>query len=217
MELPPHPARTFRLWGITLDWRITQLVVLSTLLLLFEYYRPDVLGLPQAYNRFVWHFVVPAALIVLVWREDLRTYGLRVGDWRLGVPITVAAIAVMAVVIYVIGRNPDFGAYYARLLNGRGPLRIVVDEGFELFSWEFMCRGWLLYGLARKYGTDAIWLQVVPFAMMHLTKPEVEVLSTVFGGLLFGLLAWRTRSFLYGWVIHWFMAAFMFLVAGGFV
>ena len=52
---------------------------------------------------------------------------------------------------------------------------------------------------------------------MHLLKPETEVISTVLGGLLFGLLAWRTRSVLWVWLIHWFMSAFVIVVAVGWV
>jgi len=55
-----------------------------------------------------------------------------------------------------------------------------------------------LVALGRKYGTDAIWLQIIPFALMHVWKPEIEQLSTLVGGAVFGLLAWRTRSFLWG-------------------
>jgi membrane protease YdiL (CAAX protease family) len=54
----------------------------------------------------------------------------------------------------------------------------------------------------------------VPFALAHLGKPEVETLSTIFGGFLFGLVAWRSKSFLYAFLIHWFVATFTIYVAG---
>ena len=73
-----------------------------------------------------------------------------------------------------------------------------------------------LYDEARALGPGpAILLQAVPFAFMHLGKPEVETLSTIFGGAAFGLIAWRTRSFLYPWLIHWFIVTFTLLVAVG--
>jgi membrane protease YdiL (CAAX protease family) len=217
VEAPPppaQPARTYRLWGVTLDWRITQIAVLTALLLLVDYYHPI---LPQSYRRFVLQFAIPAALVVALWREDLRDYGLRLGNWRLGLAISAAAIAVMAVVILLVAPRPEFRHYYIDVLAARAPGRVVLDSAFELFAWEFFCRGWLLFALGKRYGTDAIWLQAIPFALMHVYKPELEALSTVFGGALFGLLAWRTRSFLYGWLIHWFIAAWIMLVAGGFV
>ena len=73
-----------------------------------------------------------------------------------------------------------------------------------------------MFLLARYLGPGpAIWLQAVPFAFMHLNKPEVETLSTIFGGAGFGFIAWRTRSFLYPFLIHWFIASFTMLIAIG--
>jgi hypothetical protein len=34
----------------------------------------------------------------------------------------------------------------------------------------------------------------------------------VLGGAFFGILAWRTRSMLYGWLLHWFMMVWILLV-----
>jgi membrane protease YdiL (CAAX protease family) len=60
-----------------------------------------------------------------------------------------------------------------------------------------------------------LWLQAVPFVIAHIGKPEVETLSTIFGGFAFGWVAWRTRSFVYPFLIHWYIATFTILVAGG--
>ncbi len=68
-----------------------------------------------------------------------------------------------------------------------------------------MFRGWILFAYLQRYGDDALWLQAVPFALAHLAKPQVETLTTIFGGFLFGWVAWRTRSFLYPFLIHWYI------------
>ena len=36
-------------------------------------------------------------------------------------------------------------------------------------------------------------------------------------GAAFGLIAWRTRSFVYPWLIHWFIVTFTLLVAVGWI
>jgi len=51
--------------------------------------------------------------------------------------------------------------------------------------------------------------------MAHIGKPEIETLSTIFGGFAFGWVAWRTRSFLYPFLIHWFISTFIILVSAG--
>jgi membrane protease YdiL (CAAX protease family) len=61
----------------------------------------------------------------------------------------------------------------------------------------------------------AILLQAVPFAYLHIGKPALEAFSTPFGGAAFGFVAWRSRSFLYAFLIHWFMIVFLELAASG--
>lgn len=94
--------------------------------------------------------------------------------------------------------------------------RLLFLNGVELFAWEFMWRGFALFIFAQYFGPGpAILLQAVPFAFMHLGKPEVETLSTIFGGAAFGFVAWQTQSFVYPWLIHWFIASFTMLIATG--
>ena len=212
--LTDHPTRTWRIWGVDFDARIVQIVSIATVILILAFNNRFV---EAAYDRFGLEFVIPLAIILLVWREDPRRYGLRLGDWRLGLPVVVLGIAAMAVVIWFAGRLPDFRAYYTSTIAGRPLWRLVLDTGVDLFAWEFFFRGWLLWGFGRKYGTDAIWLQIIPFALMHMWKPEIEQLSTLLGGAFFGLLAWRTRSFVWGWLLHWFMVSWVLIVTAGYV
>jgi membrane protease YdiL (CAAX protease family) len=100
--------------------------------------------------------------------------------------------------------------YYQPFLNGL-PWTTFLD----LIGWEFFFRGWILFVYARKFGPEALWLQAVPFALAHIGKPEVETLSTIFGGFAFGWVAWRTKSFVWPFLIHWFIATFIILVAAG--
>jgi membrane protease YdiL (CAAX protease family) len=79
-----------------------------------------------------------------------------------------------------------------------------------------MWRGFFIMALARPLGPGpAILLQAVPFAFMHLGKPEEETFSTLFGGIAFGFIAWQSGSFIYPFLIHWFVSTFTLLVASG--
>jgi membrane protease YdiL (CAAX protease family) len=212
--LADQPSRTWRIWGVDFDARIVQIVSVATIILIIAFNNRFV---EAAYDRFVLEFIIPLAIILLVWREDPRRYGLRLGDWRLGLVVVVLGVAVMTVAIWFLGRLPDFRAYYTDTIAGRPMWRLIIDTGVDLLAWEFFFRGWLMWALARKYGTDAIWLQVIPFALMHVWKPEIEQLSTLFGGAVLGLLAWKTKSFIWGWLLHWFMMAWVLVVAAGYV
>ena len=212
--LTGHPSRTWRIWGVDFDARMVQAITAAMLVLLVAY--DNNYGQPE-YAHLVLEAFVPLAVIVLVWRESPRRYGMALGDWRLGLPVTLAGIVIMAVAIAILGQMPDFRVYYSILAGQRPAWRIVLDAGVDMFAWEFFFRGWLLGAFRPRYGTDAIWLQMIPFALMHVWKPELEVLSTIVGGVFFGILAWRTRSFVYGWLLHWFMIAGIILVAAGYV
>ena len=101
-------------------------------------------------------------------------------------------------------------SYYAPQAAGL-PWNTLID----LFGWEFFFRGFILFTFVRKFGAEAIWLQAVPFALAHIGKPEIETLSTIFGGFAFGWVAYRTRSFVYPFLIHWFVGSFIIVLAAG--
>jgi uncharacterized protein len=201
--------RIWRIWDVDFDARMVQAIILATLILILPATNDFLASEPGAV---LLQLVVPLVVVVAVWREDPRRYFLRIGEWKLGLVVAAGSIAVMAVAIWYFGHQPDFRAYYSGLVGGRSTLRIVVDTGIAMFAWEFFYRGFLLEAFGRKYGSDAIWLQMVPFALLHIGKPEIELLSTVLGGAFFGILAWRTRSFLYGWLLHWFMMVWILVV-----
>jgi hypothetical protein len=106
---PDRPARTWRVWGVDFDARIVQIVSFATVILILAFNNRFV---EAEYDRFVLEFIIPVAIILLVWREDPRRYGLGLGDWRLGLPIVVAGVTAMAVIIWFAGQLPDFRAYY---------------------------------------------------------------------------------------------------------
>jgi membrane protease YdiL (CAAX protease family) len=207
-----------------LDWKIAVLVVVSTLLLIIEAYHAQLgpwekwfpawkdLGLSTTIiDRTLLYFIIPMLIILLIFRQRPAEFGFTFGDWKVGLVLTLAGIVLIAPVLWLVTRgNATMREYYKPMVPGL-PWNTLLD----LFSWEFLFRGWLLFGFARKFGPEAIWLQAVPFALAHIGKPEVETLSTIFGGFAFGWVAWRTKSFIYPLLIHWFVSSFTIIIAAG--
>jgi len=193
------------------DWKILAVTVASTLMLILDRYHQ---WTAQKYlDRFILYLFVPLLVILVFFREDPRGYGFSPGDWRLGLSLTFIGILIAAPIIYYFGRGDEaVRAYYERFLPG-----LPWSTFLDLFGWEFFFRGWILFAYARKFGAEALWLQAVPFAIAHIGKPEVETLSTIFGGFIFGWVAWRTKSFIYPFLLHWFIGTFVILVAAGVV
>ena len=200
--------------GVEFDLKLTFLIMYSTVVPMLDYYNHPITG-TKAYDRFLIYFVIPMLIILLVFRDPPKEYGFQIGDWRTGLLWVVIGCVGMAIILWFVARTPSMEKYYAmRAPSNTG--RLIFLNGVDLFGWEFIWRGVMLFTYARYFGPGpAIFLQAVPFAFMHLGKPELETLSTLFGGAMFGFIAWQSQSFIYPWLIHWFIASFTMLIAGG--
>lgn len=189
------------------DWKIVLITVISTLLVIINAYHTLTPG--KLFDGILLFLLSPLLVILVVFHESPREYGFTLGDWRAGLVITLGGIVIMTPIIWFLGRgNASMQSYYKGMTSG-----LPWNTFLALFGWEFLFRGWVLFGYARKFGPEALWLQAVPFALAHIGKPEVETLSTIFGGFAFGWVAYRTRSFLYPFLIHWYIFTLVVLVA----
>jgi membrane protease YdiL (CAAX protease family) len=196
--------------NLRFDWKIVTVTVVSTLLLIIDHYHAFTSWKP--YDRTLLYLVIPLVFIIFVFREHPREYGFQLGDWKAGLVITFGSLLVLLPVLWLLVRgDQSMRGYYQAMIDSRLPLYTF----FELIGWEFIFRGWLTFAYVRKFGAEGLWLQAVPFAIAHISKPEAETLSTIFGGFAFGWVAWRTKSFLYPFLIHWAIFTFVVLVAGG--
>jgi len=189
------------------DWKIVTVIILSTLLLIVDSYHSFTPA--KMYDGIILYLIVPLLCIVLLFRDDPRQYGFSLGDWKAGILLTMIGIVIMAVVLWLVARDPSMQSFYYSQAAG-----LPWNTFLDLFGWEFLFRGFILFAFARKFGAEALWLQAVPFALMHIGKPEIETLS---GGFAFGWVAYRTRSFVYPFLIHWFVASFTIMVAAGWI
>ena len=228
--MPAYPPderdlRTFRLAGLELPLRATVVVVAVILLVIFDFQRtliPDELvrydrnpGIQrlQALSRVILFFLVPLAIVVLGFRDRPSRYGLQLGDWRLGLGLAVAGAAVMTPVVLLVSGAPDFRDYYAPSMD---PLpSLLATNTLDLVSTEFLYRGFLMLALARVLGPIALVIALFPFTFTHLTKPELELLSTFAGGAVYGWLTWRTGSIVWGALAHIYIVTVIIAVTSG--
>jgi uncharacterized protein len=209
---------------LILDWKIAVLTIVSTIVLMVDFYYSPILPWAKWFrgwdasslslkilDRTLLYFIIPMFFIIVIFRENPTDYGFTLGDWKAGIIITLVVISIIAPIIWLVGSEDSSIQNYYKPMTAGFPWSSLLD----LFGWEFIFRGWLLFGYARKFGPEAIWLQAVPFALAHIGKPKLETLSTIFGGFVFGWVAWRTKSFVYPLIIHWFVASFTIALAAG--
>ncbi len=166
---------------------------------------------------FLVYGVLPLLIVLLMPKEKLRDYGLGLGDWRLGLKITAFFFVVMVPLVVFASRLSDFSSTYPM---SRGALLswnhfVVYQTGYAAYfiGWEFLFRGFLLFGLYKRIGNQAIWVQLIPFVVLHAGKPELEAYGSIIAGIALAVLALRTRSFWYGAVLHAAVATTMDVVS----
>lgn len=200
--------------GLSMPLRETLLIVLTVALLLLDWFHllvpGDDLLLARGIQRTMLFGLVPLAALLLA-GERPSDFGVRIGDWRAGLLAAGGAAAVATPIILLAATFADFRFYYA-LPRTDVPYLALVNA-LDVVPAEFLFRGFLMMALIRWAGGIGVLLALLPFTFFHLGKPEPEVLSTLAGGLGFGWLAWRTRSVLYGALLHVYILTLVMVAA----
>jgi membrane protease YdiL (CAAX protease family) len=167
-------------------------------------------------SMFIFMGLLPAAVVVFIFRENLKVYGLTIGDWRKALPLTIFLIIVIAgLMLYPSSQNADFRNVYPFDKEAGNSiftfLRFEILRGVLFYTaWEFFFRGFMLFGL-RKYVGDwiAICIQTIPSCLWHIGLPIGEIFASILAGILFGIIAIRTNSILWVFILHYLIGVFL--------
>lgn len=150
-------------------------------------------------------FVLPVAFLLLLRRKP-SDIGLGLGDVRLAAWIGLLYVPVVAIGTWVLSDQTAFQAQYPHLREAAESwtLLLAYHGMFLLYwvGWEYLWRGFVLFGTARTFGVYAVFIQAVPFALLHANKPGAEAVLSLVGGVALGALVWRCRSFWIAVPIH---------------
>jgi uncharacterized protein len=171
------------------------------------------------------YLVMPLMLALATKGSFNERYGFQLGDWKAGLSITALFLVIMLPATFVASKLDSFkgmyplagnSAYMVNLGGGKSQVSWTLFLTYEaayfsyFIAWEFLFRGWMVHGITPSWGRGpAILAQVVPFAVMHLGKAELEALGSIIAGIALGILSLRTRSFYYGALIHGVVALWM--------
>ena len=213
-------------------WQIKPTVILSVstvTLITWKCFASPQYYLEQLSDRFVWFSdlqataavysflgafllmgVVPALIVKFVFRESLADYGVRFGNPLRTVRSFIVAAPVIVLISYFAAHNPSFWKEYPINHNaGASPQTFVLHAlAYLVFylGWEFQFRGFMQRGLLDSMGLgNAILVQVMASVIVHMGKPVGEIYGSIIGGLIWGILAYRTRSLLSGLLQHFLL------------
>jgi membrane protease YdiL (CAAX protease family) len=132
-------------------------------------------------------------------------------------------LSMMIPLLVWAGTQADFLATYPRFntigmsaLDPHYRFFVAIYElayGSDFVYTEFFFRGFIVLAFARKFGHRAILPMCVYYITIHFGKPLGETISSFFGGLLLGVIAFRTKSIYGGIIVHLGIAYLMEIFA----
>lgn len=164
-------------------------------------------ALPAILWAVLLFFAVPVAFLLFT-GDSLRRTGLQLGDAGYGLRMLLMALPLAAAALFVGSSFAELQATYpwAGEWPARSPLHLLVWAGlYALYylAYEFFYRGFLLRGLEPYWGlSTAIWVQTLASTLLHLGKPVSETLGAIPMGLVFALVAVRSRSIFWPFLLH---------------
>jgi uncharacterized protein len=155
---------------------------------------------------FFTFFILGIVIVKFGFKEKLSDYGLQLGELQIGLKISLIFLSVMIILVWFVSATPAFAEKYPHLSSAKSDWNtlFIYESGMLLymFAWEFIWRGFMLFGLEKKFGGYAVLMQMIPFVILHNGKPFLETFGAIFGGIALGILALRTRSIYYCIVVH---------------
>lgn len=149
-------------------------------------------------------------------RKRLPVYGFKAKGVTLW-PYFILLL-MMVPLLYWAAYQPDFQETYPRartLYLDNTPYKILGTTLYEIaYSLDFVVteyffRGFLILALARFAGPKVILPMCAFYLSIHFDKPMGEAISSFFGGLILGILAYRSGSIYGGIIVHLGIALLM--------
>jgi len=166
---------------------------------------------------FVGYALIPFLVIKYVLRGSIRNYGLAFSGLVPQLKWYLILTVFLLVGSTLLSINRDFANYYPfyRMAH-RSWADLLLWECIYLSQFaflEFFFRGFLLHGCKCAFGSNAIFVMCVPYVMIHITKPWIEAVWSMFFGIFIGILVLRSRSIWGAVLVHWAVALNMDIMA----
>lgn len=217
------------------SWPLIMLIALApavfALKVVFNAHRPlffKIFDWPQ--NRFYFiladypiRLLLVLIIVWLLWRWVNPAYpfcGLTFKnfEWK---PYLIL-LACMVPLIAFASTRPDFLVTYPKFKHlafytntSATPwldrLWFEISYGIDFITIEVFFRGFLVLAFAHFVGKDAILPMAAFYCIIHFGKPLPECISSYFGGMLLGILVFKTQTIIGGLIVHlgiaWLMEA----------
>jgi membrane protease YdiL (CAAX protease family) len=112
----------------------------------------------------------------------------------------------MIPLVWLVSSQTSFNQTYPHLhsVKTSWQLFFIYEAAMIIYmiGWEFIWRGYMLFGLKEKFGDYSVLIQMIPFLILHNGKPVLETFGSIIAGIALGILALRTGSIFYCVITH---------------
>lgn len=176
----------------------------------WEAHHPYYSALPYMYwgaSSTIIRILLPV-LVIIVWiRGRPSDFGYRLRGVTSHAWLYLLMFVAMLPLLLAASYLPAFQAKYpmypdaARSLSHFGLWELAY--GIQFMGVEAFFRGFMTFGLYPRFGYLSLFIMVIPYALVHVGKPPIEVFMAVPAGLLLGYVALKSRSWVFGALLHW--------------
>jgi hypothetical protein len=202
-------------WGIALAAMVLFLYPADESFFIHHLQAADTPPEQAEYQSYLWHhsmvlviFLLPLLVMPKLGIAPLGGALFAPGDWRWGATWTLIACAVVTLPTWISSHDPQFQAEYPLSMHAftsPGLLALFLFSYLLYYiGWEAFFRGFIGYGLiGLGYAPFlALMVQVALSTIIHIGKPQMELIGAIPGGILMGVLAYRSRSLLWPLLFH---------------
>ncbi|ASJ16164.1 CAAX protease [Thermococcus chitonophagus] len=164
--------------------------------------------IPGTFNMWIAYLVFFYLLIpVVLFRKELKDVGFKLPkSW--GSTLILLGIAVIMSFLGLL--DESMRSYYPRF-SYLGVYSFILGElkmGVVMFTHEAFFRGFLLFPIAKKNKWIGILGQAIPYAILHIGKPVIEIPYSFLAGIIFAIVDLKEESFFPSFIVHWLGSAF---------
>lgn len=171
--------------------------------------------------------VLPLLILYIIFnkKDGMGFYGCNLKNIQpfryLGVFIIIAAIVFIASLMGSITEFYPIFQYtfyksaseYFGISQGLSIAGFEISYAIDFIFIELFFRGFLILGLIKYLGKDAILPMIVFYTVIHFGKPIPETISSFFGGYILGVIAYSQKHIRIGIIFHLVLALGMELFA----
>jgi membrane protease YdiL (CAAX protease family) len=163
----------------------------------------------RSLSVFVFGFI-PLILIFLTGTEP-ATRGLNLKNPGFSLGTGIATGVVLVFINFLNRRNPGNLLIYPQIRKREWPVELVIASAISwlayLLTYEFMLRGYLLFSMAKSFGTwNAVTLNLAFYSLIHVPKGWKEAIGSLPLGFLLCMLCLHTGNIWPAFIAHSFLA-----------